>query len=128
MQAVEEFMKEYFRVRAECYRESAANWARHMDRFIASGYKSIRGVLDPGGSEAILSAQSSETGAEVTTSGTMVVDGRTWRGRYQLVAKGDSWQIARIEIECVFCRGTGKAADHECGLCKGKGWTLIGPK
>ena len=101
-----------------------------MTHYFAPGCKPFapESVVEQSEAEEIIAVRSSEAEAEVITSGLLVASGCTWRGRYQLVATGESWQIGKIEVECVFCKGTGKANEGDCELCKGNGWSLVGAR
>jgi hypothetical protein len=123
MQPVEEFLNEYFRMRAKYSRLSSPKRVdAYLDRFTALGYGTSHWIMEQGDTETIVSVQSSESGAEAITSAYTKKHDQTHRARYQLVPMGESWQIASIEIECFLCDGTGKLNLSECELCKGKGW------
>src|SRR2546422_11578383 len=46
---------------------------------------------------------------------------RALRTRYHLAASGDTWKIARIEMECFLCQRTGRTRDGAiCRQCGGE--------
>jgi hypothetical protein len=127
MKSVQDFLSEYFRLRTESHKVSCASFVPVIERFFAQGYDPFNPKLSIARSaaEKVLAVSASEGFTEVTTSG--FTDGQ-WRARYRLIASGDTWRISSVEWECGVCHGSGRSKNgsHECKLCKGKGWKLLG--
>jgi hypothetical protein len=125
MQSVEDFMKEFVRSRTESYREWCKAYEPYIERFYVAGYRPFNPRISviSSESERVLEVVRTKDEVYVVTSGPL--SGGQHHHRYGLVASGDSWQIASVEVRCAVCSGPGMRKVHQCKPCNGSGWVYL---
>jgi TFIIF-interacting CTD phosphatase-like protein len=71
-------------------------------------------------SEKIESISSSGSKAEVITRRVFPLSENYYFIRYHLEARGDSWLISEVDLQCCPCDG--KPGNTDCPRCQGTGW------
>ena len=128
MQSIEEFMREFLRVRLAEEKRTQNIRAPFRKKFYCDDLdrKSYSHILAMFQSEEIVSVSGSGSEATVVTvykNPFYKPASQMHRKRYHLKPAGESWSIQRVEAECPLCMGRG---DESCPYCKGKHWRREG--
>jgi hypothetical protein len=124
MQAVEDFMREFFCARIVEEQREMVSRAPFRQKFYAHECQadSRAGTLERLQSVEVVSVTESDSEAVVIMvfkNDSYKPGNQMHRERYQLKPAGDSWLIQSVEMECPACHGLG---DETCIFCKGKHW------
>lgn len=124
MQAVEDFIHEFFKARIAEERRYQADRVPYRRQFFTSDcpWDSHENTLKMLQSEKVSSVEKSDLEAKVITvhaNSFYPVDSQLQRRRYCLKATTDTWLISNVQIECPACGGQG---DESCVFCKGEHW------
>ena len=127
MQAVEDFMREFFSGHIAFEHAKLAAYRPFRDRFFVDDYEpfSPHHLGRSCESEKIDSIKRSKSTATVSTS--TVYRTLQLQFRYHLRVRAESWVIRKVEVLCKVCNGTGKFTNEmRCTRCGGKGWETAG--